>query len=209
MKKRGLFLVIGALLLLQFGVMADEGVSEVGQGVSVESKGEVIVLTKADLAKIMEQYNHSIEQKVEQKVEQKKVEVKSKKTYEFGYEMGWPFYGLSFKYWPSEHGIGFNLYQGSDYSYKQQTHLALRYYYNIKDDFYVSAGIGQYQDQRYDYDDNWDIYYYNYTETLLGIQFAMRTSEYSCYEFGYGWRQNSLGKSSGMVSCGLELHVGI
>src|SRR3989339_15400 len=61
------------------------------------------------------------------------------KQFGLGFDVGWPFYGLSFIYWPNQHGVGLNYYQASSSSGGELMHYALKYYYLIQNNFYVSA----------------------------------------------------------------------
>jgi hypothetical protein len=129
------------------------------------------------------------------------------KMFNVGFDLGWPFYGLSFKFWPNEHGVGANYYQTSTSYGFDSSHFSCRYYYSIRPDFYLCAGLGQYGDTRYDY------YGYSsttikYTESLWAILFGIKTSDYISYEFGYGSRTNNYGQANGMVTLGMGIHVG-
>jgi len=140
---------------------------------------------------------------------QKGVEDQSviQKPFGLGFDVGWPFYGLSFIYWPNQHGIGLNYYQASSSSSGELMHYALKYYYLIQNNFYFSAGLGQYKD-RHAYS------YYSsstaeYIENLYGLFFGIKTGDYYTFEFGYGGRSSNTGVSNGMVSFGMGVHMNI
>jgi hypothetical protein len=172
---------------------------------------EVIQVNEGEVTTIMIP-SEVVEEKVEQ-TEDIKQDI-APKTFSVGYDISWPFYGLSFIYHPGSHGVGLNYYQGqSSYGYNR-THYSLRYYYYLQPGMYISAGFGQYSDNRSDYtyyyteDGFYDGYEYkttNYVETLWGIHFGAKTSDYTKYEFGYGISTSNTGVTNASVALGMGI----
>ena len=172
---------------------------------------EVIEVKKGELTTIL--VSSDKDENQAEKGEDKE-EAAAPKTFSVGYDLSWPFYGLSFVYHPGSHGVGLNYYQGqSSYGYNR-THYSLRYYYYLQPGMYVSAGLGQYSDNRGDY-----VYYYddyglytgyeyktiNYVETLWGIHFGAKTSDYTKYEFGYWISTSNTGVTNASVALGMGI----
>lgn len=138
----------------------------------------------------------------------KEEEKKNNRTYNFGFDLGWPFYGLGFVYWPNQHGFGINYFQstsnyGSSSSSANTTHLSCRYYYSIKPDMYLSAGVGQYTDT------GWGYYGENYVESLWALLLGVKAGENIAYEFGYGSKSaNYYSYSSGTITLGMKISTG-
>lgn len=145
--------------------------------------------------------------------EEKEETVAVPKQFTVGYDISWPFYGLSLIYHPGQHGMGLNYYQSQNYDGYDLTAISLRYYYYLQPNMYFSAGLGQYSDTReiytYTYSGGW---YYDYeystikyTETLLGVQFGAKVADYTKYEISYGLRSSSTGVTNGMVMLGMGI----
>jgi len=205
------FLVLGMVLFSVFGfrmaeaevLLAEDGSAE------VKSKEEIIVISKEELRELLS--DRSLTYKVEKQKEREKITSlweTPQNILSVGYDMSWPFHGLSFIYWPNNHGWGLNYYASDDtgYYYSNIRHYALRYYYSIQPDLYFSAGLGKYSDDRSEYNyDLWEYEYYSYDETLLGLAFGVRVNDYSTYEFGFGNAWTNSGNSYSKVNFGINV----
>ena len=128
------------------------------------------------------------------------------KQYGFGFEIGWPFYGIDFDFWPvKEHGLSINYYSSSTSANLASQHYSARYKYRFAENAYLALGGGKYTDKRVDY------YSYTYdsieySETLAAILFGIILNEYSTFEFGYGQKILESGVTSGMVTFSTGIH---
>ncbi len=202
--------VIWVLLMVGFlvsGAAFAEGPTDEST-VQLKNGEEIVVISKEELKKLLAET--AVKPKTDKEAEQARRDSlwqDPQNIFSVGYDMSWPFYGLSFVYWPNRHGFGLNYYsdQGA-YYHTNISHISLRYYYSIKPELYFCAGLGKYSDDREDYDyDNWEYVSYHYDETLLGLALGIRYTDYGVYEFGYGLALTNQGRSYSSVCFGLDL----
>jgi hypothetical protein len=128
------------------------------------------------------------------------------KQFGVGFEVGWPFYGLNFEYWPlKEHGLSLDYYASTDTSGNYATHYSLRYKYKITPAFYLALGAGKYTDNRYANYGGSD-YTFGYEEADYGVFFGIIPNDFMTFEFGYGQRLLPSAASTSMVTASTGIH---
>jgi hypothetical protein len=127
------------------------------------------------------------------------------KQFGVGFEVGWPFYGLNFEYWPlKEHGLSLNYYSSTDTGGNYIAHYSIRYKYKITPAFYIALGNGKYTENR-----SYSGYYsynYVYEEALYGVFFGIIPNDFMTLEFGYGQRLLPSAASTSMVTASTGIH---